>query len=200
MRVWCGMHKTLMKTVGGSELTPISHGISDVTPRSTAGRRNYSIPLHAESVRSRTFVLLFRINSEIAPGRRFRGSANRNGRRHQGTVALHYVDVFLRERNQNTHFRWVVWLVRSDVVWPARAHMPSCCTTGKQQERRANTYKNQSVNISHTSILDRIRQLFVNPPSAEAYSETLLEKTRRGPNSRIEGCQEGDFDCEAFVN
>ena len=76
MCMWCGMHKTLMKTVGGSELTPISHGISDVTPSPTAGRRNYSIALHAESVRSRTFVLLFRINGEIAPGRRFRGHAN----------------------------------------------------------------------------------------------------------------------------
>src|SRR5512133_913369 len=108
MCVWCGMHKTLVKTVGGSELTPISHRISNVTPWPTASRRNYSIALHAESVRSRTFVLLFRINVEIAPGRWFRGHANRNGRRHQATVALHYIDVFLLEGNQNAHFRWVV--------------------------------------------------------------------------------------------
>lgn len=76
MCVWCRMHKTLVKTVSGSELTPISHGISNVTPRSAASRRNYSIALHAKSVRSRTFVLLFRINVEIASGRRFRGHAN----------------------------------------------------------------------------------------------------------------------------
>src|SRR5436190_23996799 len=134
MCVWCGMHKTLVKTVGGSELTPISHRISDVTPWPTPGRRNYSISLHAESVRSRTFVLLFRINVEIALGRWFRGHANRNGRRHQATVALHYVNVFLRERNQNTHFRWVVRLIRSDVVRPACGHMPSRRATSEQQE------------------------------------------------------------------
>ena len=103
MRVWCGMHKTLMKTVGGSELTPITHGISDVTPRPTASGRNYSIALHAESVRSRAFVLLFRINTEIASGRWFRGHTNRNGRRHQATVAFHYINVFPRERNFHAH-------------------------------------------------------------------------------------------------
>jgi hypothetical protein len=54
--------------------------------------------------------------------------------------------------------------------------------------------------MSHTSILDRIRQLFVNLPSAEAPPKRFPKKTRRAPNSRIEDCQEGDFDCETFVD
>ena len=71
VRVRSRMYKALVKTVGRSELTPVSHGISDISPRPTASRRNYSIALHAESVRSRTLVLLFRINVKIAPRRRF---------------------------------------------------------------------------------------------------------------------------------
>jgi len=103
VRVRSRMYKALVKTVGGSELTPISHGISDVTPSPTAGRRNYSIALHAESVRSGTFVLLFRINVEIAFRCRLRGHANRNGRRHQASVALHDVHIFLSERDFHPH-------------------------------------------------------------------------------------------------
>src|SRR5439155_735725 len=128
------MYKALMKTVGGSEFTPISHRISDIAPSPTASRRNYLIALHAESVRSRTLVLLFRINAKIAPGRRLRGGANRNSRRHQATVAFHHIDVLLRKRDFHAHSRRIVRLVRGDVVRPARAHMASRCATSEQQE------------------------------------------------------------------
>src|SRR2546421_7692059 len=97
------MYKALMKTVGGSEFTPISHRISDVAPSPTASRRNYLIALHAESVRSRTLMLLFRINTKIAPRCRLRGGGNRNGRHHQATVAFHHIDVLLREPDFHAH-------------------------------------------------------------------------------------------------
>src|SRR5207249_3042382 len=128
------MYKALMKTVGGSEFTPISHRISDIAPSPTTCRRNYLIALYAESVRSRTLMLLFRINIKIAFGCRLRGSANRNGRRHQATVAFHHIDVLLRERDLHAHGRRIVRLVRGDVVWPSRAHMASRCATSEQQE------------------------------------------------------------------
>src|SRR4029077_1082715 len=128
------MHKALIKTIRRSELTPVSHRISDVTPSPTAGRRNYSIALHAESVRSRTLVLLFRVNVKITFRCWLRGHANRNGGRHEATVAFHYINVFLRERNQNTHFGWVVRFIRGDVIWTAGTHMPSRCATSKQQQ------------------------------------------------------------------
>src|SRR6516165_9056738 len=129
------MHKALMKTVRRSELTPITHRITDVAPRPAAGRGNYLTPLHAKSVRSRTLVLLFRIDMKIALRCWLRGHANRNGGRHQTAIALHYIDVYLGERNQNTHFGWVVRLIRSDVVRSAAgAHVPSGCATSEQQE------------------------------------------------------------------
>src|ERR1700748_3884659 len=116
------MYKALMKPVGGSQLAPVPHRISDVAPSPTASRRNYSIALHAESVRAGTLVLLFRVNVKITFRCWLRGHANRNSGRHQTAVALHDIDVLLRERNQNTHFGFVGRLIRSDVVRAARAH------------------------------------------------------------------------------
>src|SRR6266480_8064303 len=156
------MDKTLMKTVGRSELAPITHGISDVPPGPTTGRRNYSISLHAESIRPGALVLLFGVDVEIAFGCRLRGHADRNGGRHQAAITFHHVDVLLGKRNFHTHGRRIMWLIRGDVVRTARAHPSSCCTTSQQQHRAGGTQQNQSVNMSHTWILDKVGWLFVN--------------------------------------
>src|SRR5215468_5809219 len=79
MRVRGWMDIALMKTVGGSKLTPITHWISDVTARPTTGGRYYSVALHAEPVRSRPLVLLLGINREIASRRGLRSHTNING-------------------------------------------------------------------------------------------------------------------------
>ena len=131
------MDKTLVKAVRRRELAPVSHRITDVTARPASSGRNHTIALDAKSVRPRTFMLLFGVDVEIALWRRFRWSPNRTRHRHQTPVALHYINVFLRERNQNTHFGWVVRLIRSHVVGSASAYVPSCGTAGKQQNRRA---------------------------------------------------------------
>src|SRR5207247_11296149 len=106
------MYKALMKTVGGSEFTPISHRISDIAPSPTTCRRNYLIALHAESVRSRTLMLLFRINIKITFRCWLRGHANRNGGRHQTAVAFNHIDVLLREQDFAAHRRRIVRFVR----------------------------------------------------------------------------------------
>jgi hypothetical protein len=136
MRMGGWMYKPLMKTVGGSKLAPITHWISDITARAATGGGYYSVALHAEPIRSRPLVLLFGINSEAASRRGLRSHTNINGGGHQTSVAFHYVNVLLRERNQHSHPGWVIRLIRGDVVRPARAHMASCRTAGKQQERR----------------------------------------------------------------
>ena len=56
-RVW--MNVTLVKSVGWSKLTPVTHRITNVAPRSATGGRNHAIALHTESVRSGTFAFLF---------------------------------------------------------------------------------------------------------------------------------------------
>src|SRR4029077_3261747 len=86
--------KALVKTVRRRKLAPIPHRVSDIPTSSTASRRNYAIALHAKTVRPRTLVFLFGVNFEVALRRRFRGSPNRTGNRHQATVALHDVNVF----------------------------------------------------------------------------------------------------------
>src|SRR4051812_20197526 len=60
-----GMNKSLMKTVGWRDLTPIAHGVADVTTRTTASRGNNGIPAHAKAVGAGTFVFLFRVDGEV---------------------------------------------------------------------------------------------------------------------------------------
>src|SRR5215472_2762653 len=137
MRMGSRVDKPPMKTVGGSKLAPITHWISDVTTRPTTGGGYYSVALHAKPIRSRPLVLLLGINREVTSRCGLRRHTNINGGGHQASVALHYVDVLLRERNQDVHLRWVVRLIRGDVVRAASAYMPSCSTAGKQESQRA---------------------------------------------------------------
>ena len=54
--------------------------------------------------------------------------------------------------------------------------------------------------MSHTRILDKIRERFVNLPSAEPGSKVVPEKRRNTRRLHIEDRQEGYFNCEAFVD
>jgi hypothetical protein len=54
--------------------------------------------------------------------------------------------------------------------------------------------------MSHTRILDKIGQRFVNLPSAESRSKPFLEGAAKMRESGNENRQESDFKCEAFVN
>ena len=54
--------------------------------------------------------------------------------------------------------------------------------------------------MSHTGILDKVRQHFVNLPSAEPGSKVLLENAATPRKSHNEDRQEGDFNCKAFVD
>src|SRR5713101_6653056 len=55
--------------------------------------------------------------------------------------------------------------------------------------------------MSHTRILDKIRQRFVNLPSAEAGLETLPRKRhKRAQKLHNEYRQKGHFNCKAFVD
>src|SRR4051795_5966110 len=65
-----GMNKSLMKTVGWRELTPIAHGIADVTTWTAPSRGNNGIPAHAEAVGAGTLVFLFRVDREVTTGSR----------------------------------------------------------------------------------------------------------------------------------
>src|SRR5574338_293938 len=78
MRGW--MDKSLMKTIGGSELAPVTHRISDITAGAATGGRYDPVALHAESIRPGAFVLLFGIDFEVAFRSRFRSHANVHGR------------------------------------------------------------------------------------------------------------------------
>src|SRR5205823_4451008 len=127
---WSRMDKALMETVGRSEFAPITHRISNITASTTTSRRNYAIALHAEPVRPRTFVLLFGIDLEISFWRRFRRSPDGTRHSHQATVALHYINIFFRKRNEHPHSRGVVRAICSYVVWPAPGHTP-CLTTSQ---------------------------------------------------------------------
>src|SRR5262249_50190588 len=142
VRAWCGMDNPMMKAVRRRKLPPISHRVSTVTPRSTAGRWNNPAALHAETIRSGALMLLFRVNVKISLRCRLRGHTNRNGRRHKTTVALHDINVFLRQRNQHSHLGWVVRFIRGDVIRPARAHMASRSAAAEQQCRRAGAQQN----------------------------------------------------------
>src|SRR4029077_8906179 len=126
------------------------------------GGRNYSVALHAESIGSGTLVFLFGIDIEIAFRCRLRGHANGNSRGHQAAVAFHHIDILLGKRDFYAHGRRIIWLIRGDVVRTARAHPSSGCTTSQQQHRASGTQQNQSVNMSHTWILDKVGWLFSN--------------------------------------
>ena len=54
--------------------------------------------------------------------------------------------------------------------------------------------------MSHTRILDKIRERFVNLPSAEPGSKVVPEKRRNTRKSHNEDRQEGDFNCKAFLD
>src|SRR5262249_40207533 len=132
MRDW--MDIPLMKTVGGSKLAPITHWISDITARPATGGGYYSVTLHAEPIRSRPLVLLLGINPEVAFRCGLRSHANINGRGHQVSVAFHDINVLLGKRDFHAHSRGVMWLIRSDVVGAAGAHVATGRTTSKQQK------------------------------------------------------------------
>jgi hypothetical protein len=136
------MDKALVKTVGRSEFTPITHRISNIPARSATSRRNYPIALDAKSVRPRALMLLFGIDSEITSRCRLIRHTNRNGGRHQAAIAFHYINIFLGKRDFHAHGRRIMRLVRSDVIGPPRADPASRCTTSKQQERTAGTQQN----------------------------------------------------------
>src|SRR5262245_19496110 len=97
------MYKALMETVSRSELTPISHRISDITPGAAAGRRNYSIALHTEPVRSGALMLLFRVNVKIPLGCGLSGCANRNRGSHQAAIAFHDINILVGKGYQYAH-------------------------------------------------------------------------------------------------
>ena len=129
MRGWVDI--ALMKPVGGSKLAPITHWISDVTARPATGGGYYSVALHAEAIRSRPLVLLLGINREVASRCGLRSHTNINGGGHQASVAFHYINVLLGERNQHVHPGWVARLIRSDVVRPARGDVATRGATSK---------------------------------------------------------------------
>ena len=54
--------------------------------------------------------------------------------------------------------------------------------------------------MSHTGILDKIGQRFVNLPSAEPGSKAFLENAAIARRSHNEDRQESDFNCKAFVD
>ena len=54
--------------------------------------------------------------------------------------------------------------------------------------------------MSHTGILDKIRQRFVKLASAGLGSKTFLGSRRNGRKSYNENRQESHFNCKAFVN
>ena len=150
------MDKALMKTIRRRELAPVTHWVTNVPAAPAPRRRNNAIALHAESIRPGTLVRLFGIDIELASWCGLRGQANRNGRLHQAAVAFHHIDILLGKRDFYAHGRRIMWLIRGDVVRTARAHPSSRCTTSQQQHRASGTQQNQSVNMSHTWILDKV--------------------------------------------
>src|SRR5438132_6957036 len=58
--------KTLVKTVRGRKLAPITHRVTHVTASPASSGRNHPIALYAKPVRPRTFVLLLGVDLEIA--------------------------------------------------------------------------------------------------------------------------------------
>jgi hypothetical protein len=54
--------------------------------------------------------------------------------------------------------------------------------------------------MSHTRILDKIGQRFVNLPSTGPSRRRFLESDAKMCKSRNENRQERDFDCKAFVD
>src|SRR5437899_2097306 len=129
-----GMDEALVKAVRRSELAPVPHRVADVTATSAASGRNNSIALHAEAVRSRTLVLLFGIDCEIAFWCRLNRHTNRNGGRHQAAIAFHYINIFLGKRDFHAHGRRImrfVLLVAADYGAPRR-----CSSEEHQSTRR----------------------------------------------------------------
>jgi hypothetical protein len=54
--------------------------------------------------------------------------------------------------------------------------------------------------MSHTEILDKIRQRFVNPPSAGLGPQASHGRRRNTRKSHHENRQESHFNCEGLVN
>ena len=54
--------------------------------------------------------------------------------------------------------------------------------------------------MSHTGILDKIRQHFVNLTAVESSRNAFPRRRRKGMQSHNENRQEGNFNCEAFVD
>jgi hypothetical protein len=54
--------------------------------------------------------------------------------------------------------------------------------------------------MSHTRVLDKIGQRFVNLPSAESRSKPFPEGAAKMRKSGNENRQESDFNCKAFLD
>jgi hypothetical protein len=54
--------------------------------------------------------------------------------------------------------------------------------------------------MSHTETLDKIRQRFVNPPSAGLGPQAFPGRRRNTRKSRNENRQESHFNCKGLVN
>src|SRR5262249_483547 len=143
VRPRCRMNKALMKTVSRGKFAPVTHRVANVMAACVAcGGRYNAIALHAKPVLAGALVFLFRVNRETAAGGGFVREASRERCRHQRTVALHYVNIFPRERNFYAHRRRIMWLVRGHVIWAARTHPASRRAASEQQDRSASSQQN----------------------------------------------------------
>src|SRR5207245_4856476 len=125
-----GMDKPLVKSVTRSELAPVTHRVTNVMTSGMPGcGRHNAISLYAKAVRAGTSMLDFAVDTEVPARCALLPCADRAGYRHQATVALHHINVLLRERNFHAHSRRIMRAISRHVVWSARTHPPSGCTT-----------------------------------------------------------------------
>jgi hypothetical protein len=93
------MDEPLMKSIGGCELAPESHRVTNIASGNIGAGfgRHYSIALDAETIGAGALVFLFPVNGEITSRSRFGGNANTACHGHQATITFHNVNVLFRK-------------------------------------------------------------------------------------------------------
>src|ERR1700704_1350467 len=146
------MHEALMKSIGGRELAPESHRVTNVASGNigTGFGRHDSIALYTEAIGARALVFFFPVNGEISSRGRFGWDANTACHCHQATITFHYVNVLCRQRHFHYYLRWIIWFVSRHMIGAAAGHSRRFAT-GENKRTTKGEKKNNALQHLHNS-------------------------------------------------
>src|ERR1700704_6595780 len=147
------MHEALMKSIGGRELAPESHGVTNIASGNigTGFGRHDSIGLHAETIGTRALVFFFPVNGEISSRGRFGWDANTGCHCHQATITFHYVNVLGRKRHFHYYLRWIIRFVSRHMIGAAAGYSRRFAAGENKRTAKGKKKKNAASTLQYFS-------------------------------------------------